>query len=83
MVINAIVLWNSYYIDQAVTTLHAQGYPVRDEDAARLSPLGYAHLNLVGRYAFPAPSARPRVRPLRDPDAPTALIIGQATGRVG
>ncbi|MEV4497759.1 Tn3 family transposase [Micromonospora arborensis] len=56
----------------AVTTLRAQGYPIRDEDAARLFPLGYAHINLVGRYAFPAPSSGPRVRPLRDPDARVA-----------
>lgn len=26
--------------------------PVKDEDAARLSPLGHAHLNVLGRYAI-------------------------------
>ena len=69
LVLNAVVLWNSRYIDLAVTVLRGQGYPVRDEDAARLSPLGYAHINMVGRYTFPAPSPEQRIRPLRDPDA--------------
>jgi Tn3 transposase DDE domain len=46
----------------------AQGYPVRDEDAARLSPLGYAHINMLGRYSFPRPTGTPRLKALRDPD---------------
>ena len=69
LVLNAVVLFNTRYIDLAVTALRAQGYPVRDEDAARLSPLGYAHINMLGRYTFPAPSGAQRLRPLRDPDA--------------
>jgi hypothetical protein len=41
---------------------------VRDEDVARLSPLGHAHLNCLGRYAFTTqPPAE--LRPLRDPAA--------------
>jgi hypothetical protein len=50
--------------------LRGQGYPVRDEDAARLSPLGYAHINMLGRYSFPKPGTGPQLRPLRDPDNP-------------
>ncbi|MFD8247317.1 hypothetical protein [Nocardia sp. NPDC059691] len=46
-------------------------YPVRDEDAARLSPLGYAHIDILGRYSFPALSAEQTLRPLRDPEAAT------------
>lgn len=64
-----MVLFNTRYIDLAVNVLRGQGYPVRDEDAARLSPLGYAHVNMLGRYTFPVPSAEQRMRPLRDPDA--------------
>lgn len=69
LVLNAVVLWNSRYIDLAVNVLPGQGYPVRDEDAARLSPLGYAHINMLGRYTLPAASPEQRIRPLRDPDA--------------
>jgi hypothetical protein len=39
-----------------------------DHHAARLSPLGYAHINMPGRYTFPAPSSTQQLRPLRDPD---------------
>lgn len=69
LMLNAVVLWNTRYIDLSVNVLRGQGYPVRDEDAARLSPLGYAHINMLGRYSFPAPSAEQRLRPLRDPEA--------------
>jgi TnpA family transposase len=69
LVLNAVVLFNTRYIDLAITALRAQGYPVRDEDAARLSPLGHAHINMLGRYTFPPPSSAQRLRPLRNPDA--------------
>jgi len=39
---------------------------LRDEDVARLSPLGHAHLNCLGRYAFTT-RAVAGLRPLRDP----------------
>jgi hypothetical protein len=40
---------------------------VRDEDVARLSPLGFDHINMLGRYAFILPDqiARGELRPLR------------------
>lgn len=56
LVVNAVALWNSRYLSAAVDQLRAQGIPVDDEDAARLSPLGHAHLNFLGRYSI-APSA--------------------------
>jgi hypothetical protein len=42
---------------------------VRNEDVARLSPLGHEHINMLGRYAFtlPEPVARGELRPLRSP----------------
>ncbi|NJO83029.1 MAG: transposase, partial [Blastochloris sp.] len=45
----------------------ATGYPVQDADVARISPLGYAHLHVLGRYTFELePSLQPGVlRPLR------------------
>lgn len=70
LVLNAIVLWTTKYIDAAVAQLRAEGHEIRDEDIARLSPLKHRNLNLLGRYSFtasvPAASA---LRPLRDPDA--------------
>jgi len=65
------VLWNTIYMDAALNQLVAEGYDVRPEDVARLSPLGSKHVNMLGRYAFTLPEfvARGELRPLRDPNA--------------
>ena len=69
LVLNAVVLWNTVYIDAALQQLRAAGQEVRDEDVARLSPLGFKHVNFLGRYSFTAPPAGP-LRRLRDPNEP-------------
>jgi hypothetical protein len=38
LVLNAVVLWTTRYIDAAVAQLRAEGHEIRDEDIARLSP---------------------------------------------
>ena len=55
--------------DAALNQLRAEGFDVRAEDVARLSPLGFDHINMLGRYAFILPDqiARGELRPLRDP----------------
>lgn len=57
------------YMDAALDQLRVKGFDVRDEDIARLSPLGFDHINMLGRYAFTLPDtvARGELRPLRDP----------------
>lgn len=69
LVLNAIVLWTTRYIDAAATQLKAEGHELREEDMARLSPLKHRNLNLLGRYSFTA-STPPAgaLRPLRDPE---------------
>jgi TnpA family transposase len=69
LVLNAVVLWNTRYTDAAVGWLRGQGQEPADQDAARLSPLADAHVNMLGRYAF-APPPGAGLRPLRDPRAP-------------
>ncbi len=71
LVVNAIILWNTIYIDAALDQLRAEGFDVRDEDVARLSPLAHEHINMLGRYAFTLPElvARGELRPLRSPMA--------------
>ena len=63
------MLWNTIYMDAALNQLRAEGFDVRAEDVARLSPLGFDHINMLGRYAFILPDqiARGELRPLRDP----------------
>ena len=67
LVLNAVVLWNTTYLNAAVEQLRAQGYPVSEADAARLSPLIDTHLNVHGAYTFHQPQSA-GLRPLRDPD---------------
>ena len=70
LVVNIIVLWNTLYMTAAVERLKQHGYPVLEEDLARLSPLIYEHINMLGRYSFAVPEevARGELRPLRNPD---------------
>ena len=72
LVVNVIVLWNTVYMDAALNQLRAESFDVRDEDVARLSPLSFDHVNMLGRYAFILPDqiARSELRPLRDPQNP-------------
>jgi TnpA family transposase len=74
LVLNAVVLWNTRYIDAAVTALRNAGLPsaapVTTDDVARLSPLGCAHLNVLGRYTFTTPPPAHGLRTLRDPASP-------------
>ena len=70
LVLNMIVLWNSMYMEAALDQLRADGYTVKDEDVARLSPLLHEHINMLGRYSFSVPDAvaKGELRPLRDPE---------------
>ena len=52
LVVNAIVLWNTYYMDAALNHLRLGQMIINPEDIARLSPLGYEHINMLGRYRF-------------------------------
>jgi TnpA family transposase len=68
LVLNMVVIWNTRYMALALDKLRAQGYAIRDEDVARLSPLIRKHINLLGRYDFDLPEAQQRgeLRPLRN-----------------
>jgi TnpA family transposase len=69
LVVNAIVLWNTLYMEAALQQLRAEGVPVAAADVARLSPLIHRHINFQGRYSFALSGAVARgdLRPLRDP----------------
>lgn len=72
LVLNALVLFNTRYMDAAVAQLRADGFDVRDEDIARLSPFVRHHVNMLGRYSFQLPDLPGGPRPLRDKNAPEA-----------
>jgi TnpA family transposase len=67
LVVNAIIIWNTMYMQRALAHLRQTGQPVHDADVARLAPLGHAHLNVLGRYTFALhePITQGAWRPLR------------------
>ena len=52
LVVNAVVLWNTLYMHRALEEMRGRGMQIVTEDIERLSPLGYDHINFLGRYTF-------------------------------
>ena len=54
-------------MDAVLEQLRIEGYALKPEDVARLSPLIFDHINFLGRYAFALPDsvAHGQLRPLR------------------
>ena len=69
LVVNMIVLWNTIYMEAVLEQFRKEGYPVNEEDKARLSPLIHEHINTQGRHSFMMPEAvaKGELRPLRNP----------------
>ena len=67
LVVNALVLWNTRYLQQALEQWQETEEPLNPEDVARLSPLLHEHVNMLGRYDFTLPEAvaAGQLRPLR------------------
>ena len=78
LVLNAVVLFNTRYLDAALDQLRAAGHPVRADDVARLSLLARRHANVHGRYGFSLPELAGGLRPLRDPA--TAVDVDEDGG---
>ena len=67
LLVAMVSAWNTVYLDKVVNTLRAKGEEVPDEYLAHISPLGWQHINLLGRYEFDLTQAYPlqALRPLR------------------
>jgi TnpA family transposase len=70
LVVAAIILWNSVYLEQTVSALRWGGQDIPDELLAHLSPLKWEHINLTGDYHWrrDAGLRNRRLRPLRSPE---------------
>lgn len=68
LVTNAIIVWNTVYLQAAVEQLKTEGIEIKDEDLKHISPARYAHLNPYGRYYFNIEENlnRKGLRPLRE-----------------
>jgi TnpA family transposase len=51
LVTNAVVLWNTIYMQAALEHL-SHSIEINPEDEARLSPLLHRHINVLGHYSF-------------------------------
>lgn len=69
LVVNAICLWNTRYMNLVLESLRGEGFEIAEKNIERLSPLRHEHINLLGRYHFTlAENVRQgEMRPLRDP----------------
>lgn len=69
LVVNAVCLFNSLYLDESVRRIREDGEEVSAMDLARVSPLMRDHVRVLGRYHFTLNEsvARGGMRPLRDP----------------
>ena len=54
LVINAIIIWNTVYIDKVVQQLRADGREITDVDLQSIWPTRQKHLNVYGAYLYEA-----------------------------
>lgn len=66
---NAVVLFNTVYLKDALDALQAEGRPVDEQAAAHLSPALVDHIGIYGNYTFDVEQElhRGAHRPLRPP----------------
>lgn len=70
LVTNAVVLWNTIYMQASLEYLKKQGEKILDEDVARLAPLPFGHINMLGQYSFALSElvSKGQLRPFNDSD---------------
>jgi hypothetical protein len=82
LLVAAIILWNTVYLQRAIDYLRGQDYEATPSDLAHLSPLGWEHINLTGDYHWEtSPTLGPdQFRPLQpaqaNPAAKGSLLLG-------
>ena len=69
LVTNALVLWNTIYIQASLDHLRQQSFEISEKDETRLSPLPYGHVNMLGHYSFILAEnvTKGKLRPLNQP----------------
>src|ERR1700688_2645159 len=67
LLIAAIILWNTRYLEQTFVELERQGVDVSPTIVAHVAPLGWEHIGLTGDYVWSDGEQPPKdvFRPLR------------------
>ena len=66
ILINALSVWNTAYLQKAIAHLKASGDSVNEDLLKHIAPLGWEHVNLLGEYTFDVRDTREssELRPL-------------------
>jgi TnpA family transposase/DNA invertase Pin-like site-specific DNA recombinase len=69
LVVAAIILWNTVYLERAIQALRDAGQLIDEALLSHLSPLGWEHINLTGDYLWRQNRLvdQGKFRPLRGP----------------
>ena len=69
LAVNAIILWNTVYMQAIIKQLREEGYQISDDDLKHLAPARHEHINPYGHYTFNIQQElhRKGLRPLRNP----------------
>ena len=72
LVLNAVVLWNTIYMESALDHLKNQSVTIGEDFEQRLSPLLYQHINVLGHYSFTLSEQieKGKLRPLNQVENP-------------
>ena len=75
LVVNAITVWNTVYMQAVLEQLKNEGYEIKEEDVKNLSPARSEHINMYGKYYFNIEEGlkRKELRELRKPDKDFSL----------
>lgn len=71
LVVNAITVWNTVYMQAALDQLRIEGYEINEDDIPHLSPARSEHINMYGKYYFNIEEGLKRkgLRELRKPSS--------------
>lgn len=51
----SVIAWNTVYLTDAIERLRSQGVAIADDLLPHIAPLGWRHINFLGRYSFKSP----------------------------
>jgi TnpA family transposase len=70
LVVNAVAVWNTIYMQAALEQLKKEGHEINEKDVEHLSPARSEHINVYGKYYFNVEEGfrRKGLRELRKPE---------------
>jgi len=77
IIVAAIILWNTLYLERAVSALQTQGQRIDEKLLQHLAPLGWEHINFTGDYVWKRSKRveQSKFRPLRPIEFPQCTIF--------